>query len=317
MKTRSPHALTLFLGAALLCAGCVHAPAMHPASRISKLDAASAAAARGEVEVARRAFRELLDGAQGEGATLADRAAVLRLLARLEHGAGNHREAESLLLEALDVVERGFGKDDPRAGWIASDLGPLYQATTRLPEAEYFHRRALSLLEPVLEPHDTHLGILLNNLASVLVARDRHAEAVALMERANELALQSEAAGRANAGPVLLVNLADTYRQMGRLGDAEAAYRSALARQRVESGYRANFIAMTCLDGLAQVEAERGEVAIAATLLRAAIGVGERMLEAGEAYRPGMPLYEHTHRQLELINERYREMRALLNGGWV
>ena len=80
---------------------------------------------------------------------------------------------------------------------------------------------------------------------------------------------------------------------------------------------RANLIAMSCLDGLATIEADRGELETAATLLRAAIGVGERVLEAGEAYRPGMPLYEHAQEQLQRMGERYREVRALLAGSWV
>jgi tetratricopeptide (TPR) repeat protein len=287
------------------------------------LEAARNAAARGDICTARQNYRHLLsrypvghdDGESG--AMAADHTAVLRLLARLEQGSGNYFEAEVLLLEALDRVERRFGKNDPLAGWIAAELGPLYQSTARLAEAEYFHRRALTLLEPVLEPHDTHLGILLNNLASVLVAADRHGEAIELMERTRAFALENADTGSAHAGPLFLVNLADTYRQIGRLVDAEQAYRTALARQRVEKGYRANFIAMTSLDGLAQIEAERGELTTATTLLRVAIGIGERMLEVSNGYCAGMPLYKHTHRRLEIINERYREMRALLHGGWV
>ena len=295
----------------VLVAGCVRAPLAPQTYNGEALEAARAAATRGEFDQARAAYRALL---AGDGV---DRALVMRLLARVEHEAGNYEEAEGLLLEALDVVERGFGRNHPKVGWVASELGPVYQSASRLPEAEYFHRRALELLEPVLDPTDTHLSILLNNLGSVLVAQDRHEEAVTLIERAHQLSVEGRADGYDHPAAMFLVNLADAYRQMGRLADAEEAYRSALASQRVTEGYRANLIALTCLDGLAEVEADRDELETATTLLRAAIAIGERILEAGQAHRPGMPLYEHTQVQLQRLNDRYREIRALLGGSWV
>jgi tetratricopeptide (TPR) repeat protein len=307
----------MLVAVTVLVAGCARAPIALQSRDASALEAARAAVTRGELDIARAAYQSILERDGSDVGKRADRALVLRLLARVEHEAGNYGEAEELLLEALYLVEEGYGKDDARAGWIASELGPLYQSAKRLAEAEYFHRRALELLEPVLEPTDGHLSILLNNLGSVLVAQDRHEEAILFIERAHQLSVEKGSEGLEHPTALFLVNLADTYRQMGRLTDAEQAYRSALAAQRVEVGYRANLIALTCLDGLAEVEAGRGEFETATTLLRAAISIGERILEAGEAYRPGMPLYEHTQKQLHRMNERYREMRALLDGNWV
>jgi tetratricopeptide (TPR) repeat protein len=301
-----------------LVASCARAPITPDAGYNQALELARQSATRGELDSARQQYLDLLAGSVGStSGDVEKQALTLRLLARVEHQAGDYARAESLLLQALDLVETRHGKDDARVGWIASELGPLYQSTTRLAEAEYFHRRALELLEPVLEPSDAHLSILLNNLGSVLVAQERHDEAVRFIERAHELAAEGAQFGDDRPTALFLVNLADTYRQMGRLADAEAAYKSALAAQRVELGYRANFIAMSCLDGLAEIEADRGELRTATTLLRAAIGVGERILEAAEGYEPGMSLYDHTHRQLERIGERYREIRALIDGNWV
>jgi len=304
--------VTLWLMATAL--GCIRQPLTTADYFVSEIEAARSAASRGEFVVAREGYRELLARYAKDESLCDQRAQAMRLLARVEHQTGNYSEAESLLLQALDLIERRHGRDDARAGWVASELGPLYQATARLAEAEYFHRRALELLEPALDDGDSHLSVLLNNLGSVLVAQGRHAEAVELLERAHELSAGSEGT---HATALVLVNLADTYRQMGRLTEAEQAYRDALASQRVEAGYRANLIAMSCLDGLAEIEADRGELETAGTLLRAAIGVGQRMLEAGEAYRPGMSVYEHTRHELERINERYLEIRALIEGNWV
>lgn len=307
----------VLIAIAVLAGGCARAPITPESGDASALGAARAAAARGELDAARTAYYAMLERGADQLGDGTDRALVLRLLARVEHEGRNYGEAERLLLEALDLVEHRYGKDDARVGWIASELGPLYQSATRFAEAEYFHRRALALLEPVLDPSDGHLSILLNNLGSVLVAQDRYEEAIVFIERAHQLSIGNGEPGDEPSPALFLVNLADTYRQMGRLADAEQAYRSALAAQRVEAGYRANLIALSCLDGLAEVEADRGELETAITLLRAAIGIGERILEAGQAYQPGRPLHEHTQQQLHRINDRYREIRALLDGSWI
>jgi tetratricopeptide (TPR) repeat protein len=275
------------------------------------------AAMRADYEEARVAYEHALESLGDAASAASQRAGVLRLMAQVEDERHNPAAAETLLLEALDLVQRAYGENHPHAGWIASDLGPFYQSQHRYAEAEYFQRRALQILEPTLDPRDEQLGVLLNNLGSVLVAQDRHDEGVELIERALELAQRNPEHDAEIPIALFNLNVADAYREMGRLTDAEAAYKTALAAQRVDEGYRVNSISMAALDGLGRVEQRRGDLPMAVTLYRAALGVGERLLGIGDFNQPGMPLHEHLRIRLRDVQARYDEARALLSGRWI
>ena len=275
------------------------------------------AAIRSDYPEARIAYARALERIGMNPRSASDRARVLRLLARVEDEEDNAAVAETLLLEALDLVQRTYGTEHPQAGWAASELGPFYQARGRYAEAEYFHRQALRILEPTLGPRDEQLCILLNNLGSVLVAQRRHDEGVALIERALSIANSRVHDGSDVPVALFSLNAGDTYREMGRLDDAESAYKSALGAQRASVGYLVNLISMNALDGLARVEVDRGNLSTAVTLYRAALGIGERLLSVGAFEQPGMPLHEHTQEQMRGVYERYNEARALLEGSWI
>jgi Flp pilus assembly protein TadD len=91
-------------------------------------------------------------------------------------------------------------------GYMLADKG------VRLEEAERLVRRALAL-----KPRAGHV---LDSLGWVLFRRGDYERAVAALERADTL-----------TGPdaVILAHLGDAYRAVARLGDAEKAYRRALA----------------------------------------------------------------------------------------
>jgi tetratricopeptide (TPR) repeat protein len=114
------------------------------------------------------------------------------------------------------------------------DLGAVYNDMGRFAEAERSFRAALALREH----SDTLIG-----LGSVMNYQKRFAEAVVYMEKARAV------------GPVnylLLADLADAYRRVGRISDARQTYREALTLgdrellDRPRNGYLRALVAYIC-----------------------------------------------------------------------
>jgi tetratricopeptide (TPR) repeat protein len=114
---------------------------------------------------------------------------------------GNYVEAEKQWQQVVNLAPRLL------AGHV--NLGGLYSDMGRYQDAERELTRALEI-----EPSR---GVL-NNLGSLYQYMGRDEEAIRFLERAR-------AAGPATH--ILLLNLGDSYRRLGRAGEAKAAYRDA------------------------------------------------------------------------------------------
>lgn len=105
----------------------------------------------------------------------------------LLHYKAQHREAEPLLRQSLEICEKSCGPEHPKVAIRLNNLALLLQATNRLPAAEPLLRRALKIDEKSYGPEHPEVATDLNNLALLLQATNRLPEAEPLMRRALEI----------------------------------------------------------------------------------------------------------------------------------
>jgi tetratricopeptide (TPR) repeat protein len=93
------------------------------------------------------------------------------------------KEAEPLMLRALDIDEASLGSEHPEVARDLNNLAQLYQATNRLKEAEPLMHRALAIDEAAFGPDHPDVARDLNNLARLYQDTNRLKQAEPLMQR--------------------------------------------------------------------------------------------------------------------------------------
>ena len=151
----------------------------------------------------------------------------LSYLALLYKQMGRYKQAEPLLLQALELYKRRLGDNHPYVATILSNLALLYNAQGRYKEAEPLYLQALELYKRL--PRDNHPDVAnsLNNLALLYNAQGRYNEAELLYLQALELRkylLGDNHPDVANS----LHNLAGFYIDQGRYNEAEPLFLQAL-----------------------------------------------------------------------------------------
>lgn len=105
-------------------------------------------------------------------------------------------------------------------------LGIAHSEQRKYAEAEAYHKRALEIRESLHGPASRQVGDFLNDLAFNYRKQGRYGEAMALAERAARIL---EEAGNRFDLAVVLNNIGHVHDGQGRLADAEAFFRRALA----------------------------------------------------------------------------------------
>ncbi len=114
---------------------------------------------------------------------------------------GRFDDGERLLRQSLKILEQSYGADAPRApnySKILNDLGNLYKDAGRLPEAEAALRKAIATERTKAGAGDQNAASTIGNLALVLNAQSRYAEAETLFNQtliANEKAYGPKSSG--------------------------------------------------------------------------------------------------------------------------
>ena len=96
-------------------------------------------------------------------------------------------EAEPLLVQALDVVEKEAGPNDLNVGRLSYDLASLYTFLGRYSEAEPLFRRALAIVENALGPDNANVAKVLTNYAELMRKTKRPKEADQMEARARKI----------------------------------------------------------------------------------------------------------------------------------
>jgi eukaryotic-like serine/threonine-protein kinase len=224
---------------------------------------------RGDVHAAEPILARAVTLSESGGDSPPDLGKALQAHGLALHRLGRYREARGLFERALTACEASFGPHHPCAASIleglgntlramgdfptalevlqralairVAALGPAHRlvgasyralATTesaagRDPEAEADFRRALAIAET--EHDHAEVVAVLNNLANLLMNRERASEAIPLYGRALDVARRSFPADHPEIG-VLLLGRGEAHTGLGRHRDAEADYRAAEAQ---------------------------------------------------------------------------------------
>ncbi len=185
------------------------------------------------------ASQMLADGVDRARRELAERpelkAEILSTVAAIRIARGEYTIAEPVLEEA-EALYAGLplSEREARARTLQS-RALLLHYTGRYAASEEAYREALALRTGVFGDGDAQSQGTRQQYADLLHTRGRYAEAIHELERARAAALRD-----ADAGPGLAANigrnLADVYRDAGRLDEAEAIYRDVHAIQLAAHG---------------------------------------------------------------------------------
>lgn len=205
-------------------------------------------------------------------------ARALEARALLHLDLAEHDRAEALVRSALERVETPDVEPGDRAEIEARLLHTLSAVCFERGEVE----RAIPLAEDAVRGLETrwgpsHPGIVegLNNLAGILDAAARSAEAERLYRRS--LQIRTEAFGEDHPDTALsLNNLGHHLWRQGRYEEAEAGFRRALEIWRESFGPRHGQVAVA-LNNLATLQLDRGRLDEAEELLRESITIREEV----------------------------------------
>ena len=153
----------------------------------------------------------------------AELGALLVNVGRYERQRGRLAEAQAMLEEALQIMEKTLGTDHVRTVAARSALGELYTVQRRYESAEAAYRRVLAALERIMRQTSDRAGTLAS-LAVICRARGRFTEAERFYRRALpiwESILPPEEYAKK------LRELGDLYRADGRPRDAREMEESA------------------------------------------------------------------------------------------
>jgi len=133
---------------------------------------------------------------------------------------GRYEDAAREFEAALPEAER-LGPADVRLPLTLHNLGAVYRALGRYPEAERSYRRAIAIFEAGRPRWNAELAATLDNLGALNLALGRPSRAEPLYRHACQL--------EGNARSVSLQGLAQAAHQLHRYVDAEELYRRATA----------------------------------------------------------------------------------------
>lgn len=236
----------------------------------------------GNLAEAASLYREVISTSERVRGTRAKSTAIyITDYADLLRQTGDLDEAEQLLAAAMAIHrETGNGDDAPIATTM-SVLGLIHLARGHAVSARPLLREALRIKERELPETDIGLATAYSNWAVLSATLGDFAEA----ESAHLHAEQLIARAFPGVGHVLIaveVNLADLYRQMGRLADAETYAASAVAKAVAAFGeeHPQTVMAMNQL----------GNLYVARNRFSEAIPLFERLLQVQRTLNPGSPL---------------------------
>lgn len=145
----------------------------------------------------------------------------------VSYGAGDYRDGEQPLIEALQIREKALGPDHPSVAATLNNLANLYYAQSKYEAAEPLYQRSLKIREKALEPDDPDVAISINNLASLFFAQGKYETAELLYQRALKIWEKILGPNHPHIATTLN-NLAELDRAQGKYEAAESLYLQAL-----------------------------------------------------------------------------------------
>lgn len=188
----------------------------------------------------------------------------------------NYAEAEPLLQQALQILERILGDTHPDVATSLLNLAEVHEAQGNYAEAEILSRQALQIYEQTLGDTHPDVAASLNNLGLLYRNQGNYAEAEPLYQRALQIREQTLGADHPEVA-VSLDNLADLYRIQGNYAEAEILFQRALQIFERSLGETHPNVAIN-LSNLALLYLEQRNYAEAEPLLQRALQILEQSL---------------------------------------
>lgn len=198
--------------------------------RISDLES------RGKLDEAVAAADEFVAAARAEGEDSIPYADALAARAWMHIDLSEYDEAKLLLSQSLTIFERRAEVQPEVNQFVArilNNLGQWHQLQDGLDEAEHFYDRALRLQEASLDPKHLDLATTLANIGYIHLLRRNFSLAERLLRRALDIRRNGEQGpAEPTAIALTLQSLASALEGLGRVDEAEASLREAVALRR-------------------------------------------------------------------------------------
>jgi tetratricopeptide (TPR) repeat protein len=184
---------------------------------------------QGQYAAAERDYREIIaaerSSSHSDGARLAN---ALNNLAVFYLDLDRISEAETLLVEAIEIRTALYGGDHPYVGVLLQNLGDAERRAGNHPVAEQLLIRALSIFARSGREFWRKAAVAQNNLALLQAATERETESET--NHLNAIRLSIKAAGERNTDVgVFTRDLATLYTHQGRFGEADDLYRESIS----------------------------------------------------------------------------------------
>jgi len=188
--------------------------------------------------------------------------------------AWNLDSAIAVAKEALERVERQFGKSDTTVASMLNILGKLYTDHAKYAEAEPLLKRALEIREKALGFDHQKVAASLRNLGMLYYDQGRYAEAEPLLKRVLEI--REKALGPDHRDVAASVNnLGILYEDQGRYAEAEPLLKRALKIWEKNLGPDHPDVA-TSLNNLGNLYKDQGRYAEAEPLYKRSLKIWEK-----------------------------------------
>jgi tetratricopeptide (TPR) repeat protein len=184
---------------------------------------------RGQYEAAERDYRAIITAERASSPINAERLAnALNNLAIFYIDLDRIAEAETLLVEAIEIRTALYGGEHPYVAVLLQNLGDAERRAANYPVSEQLLIRALSIYARSGREFWPEASIAQNNLALVLGASGRdHASETTHLD-AIRLSIKARGERNTDVG-VFMRDLASLYTNKGRLEEAEHLYRESIS----------------------------------------------------------------------------------------
>ena len=206
---------------------------------------------------------------------------LMNRMAILLKSRGDFEQAESIYLQAIDLLQQAGRKGESRLAMVMVNLAELSRARGLLEKAETIARQALALQEKAKGPWHMSTWLAINNLASILRARGTYKEAVELHTRALRIVRRRRGFEHKDTS-ISLNNLGSLFQTLGQKTEAEKAFRSALKIREKLLG-QDHIMTSTVRNNLALQLKLTGKLDEAEVLFRQVLASLERQLTPGHA----------------------------------
>jgi len=157
-----------------------------------------------------------------------DIGAILSWLGNIYDVTGNNREAERVLLRAMDILERSSNRAE--LIYAINGLAKIRSQEGYYDQADELYRRALALATDSLGPEHPRIGSLLNNIAVLYSNQGLDTEALDYFTRAKDIWVKAYGQNHSTVA-LALGNIAGTYVDLGEYRQAIAIEYQAIAIQ--------------------------------------------------------------------------------------